>query len=168
MRKSGKYFGDINNQRIFMNDLANKLDISAPEQWYKITTKSLIHHGGEELLSLYNHSPLKLLNAIYPKYPTFNEIYSFIFLLYKWDPSKFEVEPPRLLTVWHNVSYQRSFMNNLAQTLHITDNEDWYKITGQDVLDNGGFPLLMLYRGSLSQLLRTVYPEYHKQYIIIC
>ncbi len=51
-------------------------------------------------------------------------------------------------------------MDQLAKKLNITDQTAWNQLTIKTVLQNGGASLLYIYRGSLSKLLSSVYPEY--------
>ncbi len=76
---------------------------------------------------------------------------------YHWDVSKFANVPRKF---WYNLEHQRSFMDGLAKKLNIEDKEDWYKVKGPSLLEHGGGRLLMIYNGSMSKLLSSVYPEY--------
>jgi len=58
---------------------------------------------------------------------------------------------------------QRSYMDDLAKALQITDMSGWYAITRSEFAKHGGQGLLTRYNGSPSKLLRTVYPEYKWQ-----
>ncbi len=61
---------DIKEQRLFLDDLAKKLNFTDQEGWYTITSKTLKQHGGDDLLEIYKSSPSKLLVAVYPEYLT--------------------------------------------------------------------------------------------------
>ncbi len=63
------YWDDISNQRLFMEEMAKKLNISDHEEWYKVGQSVLYHHGAGGLLSAkYNNSPSKLLTRVFPEY----------------------------------------------------------------------------------------------------
>ncbi len=62
------YWHDLPQQRKFMNDLAEKLNISSTEDWYRVTAKTIQTHGGSGLLDRYENSPSKLLSTLYPEY----------------------------------------------------------------------------------------------------
>ncbi len=64
------YWNDIANQRLFMNNLAKKLQITDAKEWYHVSTTMLKHHGASGLLQQFNGSPSKMLKSIYPEYPT--------------------------------------------------------------------------------------------------
>jgi len=57
-------------------------------------------------------------------------------------------------------------MDDLAKRLGFADGENendkgfWYKVSSQQVSDNGGKALLDLYNGSMALLVTSVYPEY--------
>ncbi len=55
---------------------------------------------------------------------------------------------------------QRLFLDNLANTLHITQLEGWYQLSLQTLKEHGGLGLLDKYGGSTTKMLRCVYPEY--------
>ncbi len=64
------------NHRVFLDDLANKLQLKNFEGWYGVTTGDLNNHGGHRLLALHNGSFSKLLQAVYPEYLSHSLIYS--------------------------------------------------------------------------------------------
>jgi hypothetical protein len=45
-RKPNGYWRDLQNQRTFFNQLAVKLNIQHPEDWYKVHKKTVINFGG--------------------------------------------------------------------------------------------------------------------------
>ncbi len=64
---------------------------------------------------------------------------------------------------WSEIDNQRHFMNAIASKLQISDPRDWYKITCKCMLQQkGGSGLLAKYKGSMSKLLATLYPEYRQ------
>ncbi len=52
-----------------MSELAAKLDIKSPEDWYNISLKKFHQVGGGGLCAMY-HSMPKLLTTVYPEYLT--------------------------------------------------------------------------------------------------
>ncbi len=166
------YWHSVRHQRLFLNSLSKELRITTQEQWYQVTSSTLIEHGGKPLLLHYNGSPGKLLMAVYPEYPNIDLLCSkYInkdtnFLIYKWDLSKFVRVPGGY---WDDMRNQRSFMDNLAKTLQISNPEEWKsKLTKSVLYTHGGTTLLNVnYKGSVSRLLATVYPEYPSTYSLI-
>ncbi len=55
-------------QRSFIHDLAQKLYITKPEDWFHVTTSKISLHGGTGLMSKYGDSISKLLTAVCPEY----------------------------------------------------------------------------------------------------
>ena len=51
--KSFGYWKDLNNQRKFFDDLAVKLHITKPEDWYSVSTKTLLEHDGSFIKTYY-------------------------------------------------------------------------------------------------------------------
>lgn len=43
------------------------------------------------------------------------------------------------------------------------DLQGWYSISRNDIIENGGAPLLSLYDDSLIKLITTLYPNYNWQ-----
>jgi hypothetical protein len=54
-RKSARYWHDILHQKVFFDQLAVKLHIQRPEDWYGVSTKTVMEKGGT-FLSQYNNS----------------------------------------------------------------------------------------------------------------
>ncbi len=76
--------------------------------------------------------------------------------MYEWDISKFISTRGQ----WDSVDKQRSFMDNLAKILNITDPTGWYNITAATLKQHGGESILAKHKFSPSALLASVYPEY--------
>ncbi len=90
-------------QRLFIDDLAKKLQITNKEDWYKVTNAMLVSQsGGAKLLNAYNGSLSKLLSTVYPEYP--------------WDALQFQHVPKRH---WFDKNNQRMFMESVAKKLSI-------------------------------------------------
>ncbi len=165
-------WNSLANQRLFLDDLAKKLNITKQQEWYKITAAVLRQHGGNNLLvNYYNGSLTKLLSTVYPEYPItssytfskpvkYNIFYVTSLSRYTWDIFQLYHNAPR--KYWHNLSNQRSFMDNLAKKLNITDHQGWYQVTSTVLQHHGGKGLLAHYDFSPSKLLKSVYPEYPK------
>ncbi len=67
--RSHSYWKSSSNQKNFMDDLAEKLNITDPNQWYRVTTTVIAKHGGNTLLEKHNGSIKKILESVYPEYP---------------------------------------------------------------------------------------------------
>ncbi len=63
------HWDSVSNQRLFMDALAKKLNITDMEGWYKATITRMRENGGGSLLSRnYKGSRFKLLSTVYPEY----------------------------------------------------------------------------------------------------
>jgi hypothetical protein len=67
---------------------------------------------------------------------------------------------------WTSIDNQRAFVNQLRETLNITNLDDWYNVTTAEFRKSGGNGLLQYYKGSISRMLQKVYPEYLKHIYI--
>lgn len=64
--KRSNYWGDIKNQRNFLESYAKKFNIRVPEDWGKVKTTHVIENGGNNILSLYKNSLLRTLKFVFP------------------------------------------------------------------------------------------------------
>ncbi len=138
----------MSNQRSFMDSLAIELKIRNQEEWYHVTNKMLLQHGGHGLLVKYNGSIVKLLASVYPEYT--------------WDGKQFHNSAIfRYQGYWDNMENQISFIRDLSIKLNIQDPQDWYKLTAKVLQEHGGYGLLRSkYNGSVTTLLSQLVPEY--------
>jgi hypothetical protein len=60
---------------------------------------------------------------------------------------------------WQNKSNHLIALKNLEKKLNIQQPADWYNFGLTDITKNGGSRLLNTYRGSLIQMLQTLYPQ---------
>ncbi len=162
-----------------MDSLAKKLNITDPEAWYSISSRTFIQHGGSGLLQKYDGSLRLLFTTVYPEYQkrsvdlkhkqedlcrtkfcinllvcVSNQHVDVV--IHKWAQQKFARAPSGY---WDNLSIQRSFLQEVAKKLHITTHDDLRRFTTTAIQQSGGSGLVPKYR-SLSELLVTVYPEY--------
>jgi hypothetical protein len=62
------YWNNIENQKGYLEKLAEELNIKQMEDRYNIKVKLITAKGGASLLSKYGSSPSKLLATIYPQH----------------------------------------------------------------------------------------------------
>ncbi len=62
------HWNSLANQRLFMDELAEKLNITDEKGWYKVSLAMMKKYGGLGLVNKYKFSMHKLLTTIYPKY----------------------------------------------------------------------------------------------------
>ena len=139
-----RFWQEKANQINFMTSLANKLKLNDFTGWYRVTSKDIILHGGSGLLAQYNESLYNALKEIFPEV--------------SWKPWKFVSAPKGC---WENKEVQREFMQELAGKLNVIKMEDWYKVTRNDIIVNGGSTLLSRHNDSPIQLLTAIFPEYN-------
>ncbi len=68
---------------------------------------------------------------------------------------------------WSDINKQKTFLEKLAKKLRITSPTEWYSVTPQQIIRNGGSELLAKYNDSPMKLLRTIYPQYPVRCCII-
>ncbi len=146
------------NHRLFLENLAQNLKITDKEGFYSISSKTVKQYGGSNVLRQYGGSRSRLLESIFPEYLEHIDKDSTwpSFLIYKWDKTKFSTVPRKH---WNTIANQRSFLDNIAKQLNITDPQGWVKVPKKVLQELGGHTLLTRYH-SMSKLLMTVYPEY--------
>ena len=67
---ANKYFQNIENQRQFMNDLSQKLNLKSIDDWMNVSRNKIIENGGKSLiLYFYSNDMKKLLTNIFPFHP---------------------------------------------------------------------------------------------------
>ena len=143
-KKDKKYWVDTNNQRVFLENVANELgiDLSKPEQWNQIKVADIFNRGGSILLSLYNNSLHKCLATVFHNY-----------------------KPPtqdNTKNWWKKMENQKEFLDHIAIKFGVdtTNPTQWQKITREILIQNGGMELLKLYKGSFVKVLKANYPHY--------
>ncbi len=60
----------VSHQRLFMDELSKKLNITNYAQWYQVSSLDLKQNKGSALLNKY-HSLSRLLQTVYPEYLIF-------------------------------------------------------------------------------------------------
>ncbi len=60
------YWKDMKNQQNFVEEIATKLGITSPKDWYSVTKEQFAKAGGSSLLIYHNNSLIKLLQSVYP------------------------------------------------------------------------------------------------------
>jgi len=136
------YWTSLENQKRRMDDIGKKIGIRNLDDWYSIKVTSLAPFGASSILKLYGGTLSKLLPSVYPNHP--------------WDVSKFSVKPRKY---WSFIENQRKFMDDLGGKFGIKDLDGWYSISTKQ-MESSGASLLRKYDGSLSKLLRTLYPNH--------
>lgn len=144
MRPNG-YWAEAENQRAFMDALAEKFDVKKAEDWKRVRVKDAMEVGGGGLLKRHGNSFFALLADTYPE-RGYTEL-------------QCRSKVPQ--GYWKSAANRRSFMDHVAALHGIEAAEDWgrKKVTRREVTAMGGHRLLGMYSYSLPVLLADVYPE---------
>lgn len=120
------------SQRHFFDNLAKKLRIQTPADWYRVTLGDIKHNNGGWILNQSNK--FSHIFALQQSYPELG------FKIHKFQqlPSGF----------WIDVSNHRAFFDEIAKELNISHFEDWYNITASVIQRHGGGSLLQDYYSS--------------------
>lgn len=135
-----------NEERIFFDSLASKLKIKHWQEWYSITPQDIRNHGGNEglqILTKYGNSVLKALSKNYSEN--------------NWDLCRYSHVPPSFWTIIIN---QRYFLDQISTFLNFSSWENWYTITSQDLVLNGGKGLIDAYNGCIFSAITNIYSEF--------
>jgi hypothetical protein len=132
---------NLNKQRELLEWVGNRIGVRKKEDWYGVTSLSVIKNGGTNILNKYNGSVPQALMALYPEE--------------KWIPWLFRQVPKYF---WEDTKHQRMCINWLEEKLAITSPLQWSSTTIQQVSEVGGKKLLVRNKGSIFRTLLKVYP----------
>jgi hypothetical protein len=80
----------------------------------------------------------------------------YVYPEFNWKPWKFHQVPKGY---WNALTRQRHAVNELGKLLNITEYQQWFQVTSEQVAAMGFGSLLQLYSGSIQALVRSVLPE---------
>jgi hypothetical protein len=63
-----EFWGNVNNQRKYLDWLGIQINVKEMSDWYKIARKDFIENDGRYLLNKYNGSPSSVVTSIYSEY----------------------------------------------------------------------------------------------------
>eukprot|EP01121_Diplochlamys_sp_Union-15-3_P001783 TRINITY_DN11551_c0_g1_i1.p1 TRINITY_DN11551_c0_g1~~TRINITY_DN11551_c0_g1_i1.p1 ORF type:complete len:459 (+),score=59.77 TRINITY_DN11551_c0_g1_i1:87-1463(+) len=140
------YWQNVDNHRLFFDDLGKSLGIKVQEDWYKITQKSIVNHGGKYLLArYYNGSPVQAITTVYSHL--------------EWNVFMFQNVPK---DYWKNKHNHKLFFDALGRKFNYSKPEDWYNISINDVAGFGGSTLLeKYYHWSPVKAVMSIYPHFN-------
>src|SRR5690242_16983025 len=129
--QSNAFWKDQNNHRKFFDWLGKKLHVKTMEDWYHIGKKDVCDNGGGKLLTHhYNSSHMTALENIYHEH--------------NWIPWKFTKSPHGF---WNDKNNHLKFFDWLGKELGFKTMDDWYQLSQENVVENGGGGFLYLYAG---------------------
>ena len=134
-----KYWQTVENQKIFLDNLSTKLQIKQSNDWFRVTNKNIRENGGHGLLHFYNGSLFRALKTIYPN----NE----------WNEHNKRGNNREL-------AQQRKILNEISIKLNIKKIEDWYEISTNEIIENGGKKLILKNGNSKLLLLKNLFPYF--------
>ena len=153
------YWSSVENQKKFLDELGKKIQSDKgvientkeaerrkeKDFWYEVPIQQVIDGGGVALIDRYHGSLAKLLENVYPDYD--------------WDLRRFTKVPRNY---WGSIENQRSRVEEIGRKVGIKegDTEPWYKVSNLLFIEHGGASLLDIYKWSLPDLLKAVFPEY--------
>ena len=85
------------------------------DDWYKLTADDMSEYGGITLLHLYNNSPSKALQSVYPEH--------------KWMIWRFKTMPHGYLNEPIDSTEVTRMLDWLGEHLSIKNLEDWYRVS---------------------------------------
>jgi len=140
-RAARGYWNHLENHRIFFDHLGAVLGLQNLSQWNEISVEVIKQHGGAPLLSRYANLG-DALRAIYPEHA--------------WDYYERASLPQHY---WEDFQNVIDFVKRLEKEYRIQNEEDWYRISRQQIIRLHGSRLLQNYAG-LYGILKAVYPDH--------
>eukprot|EP00026_Physarum_polycephalum_P009957 Phypoly_transcript_10098.p1 GENE.Phypoly_transcript_10098~~Phypoly_transcript_10098.p1 ORF type:complete len:437 (+),score=59.46 Phypoly_transcript_10098:103-1311(+) len=125
----------------FLDSLSSKLKIREMNDWYSVSAKSVIEHGGVGILQQHKTVPQMLAQG-YPEH--------------KWIPWFFKSGQG----TWDSVETRREFVLYLAHKLGKKTMEEWYSFTTRDFKNHGGRALVDMYKDFPQALLTSLFPSH--------
>ena len=144
--KLTKFFSEICNQKQFMNELFQRLELKTLDDFFSVSKMKIQQNGGKNLLyRCYNNDIKLLFQSIYPNFP--------------WEFENLKINRN---IFFKSIENQKKFMDDLFIKLKLKSNDDWMKVPRKMIIKNGGESLLYYYYSNdLKKLLSTIYPNYH-------
>ena len=137
------FWKDKRNQRRYMQWLAQQLQISIPEGWYRATTDDFERfRGASFLVGFYRDSVSRAVKAYLPDYD--------------WKEWLFNQTPKNF---WKSRDNRTRYMRWLAEVLGIAQPDDWYRVTCKDFFRHSGRELLKLYGNSTAMAVMDLIPR---------
>src|SRR5690349_8425763 len=117
------------NQKWFFHWLGKRLGYKDLDDWYNVTTRDIIRHGGGGLLKgCYNGSVSQTMQGVYPEH--------------NWMRWRFGRTP---YIFWKKLKGDKTEITKLidwiGQKLHVTHLDDWYRIPLHQIQQLSSVPL---------------------------
>lgn len=128
------YWKNPQNQRNFLENLSKELGVKNPIDWGKITVKDFYDHGGHSLLR--RTSIVEVLRKNYPG--NFLRIFTRNCQEIKWELEWFSNLPRYGRGHWLSYENQLNFLDSIAMKYHVSQPNDWKRITSSLIKSKGG------------------------------
>jgi hypothetical protein len=133
------------NQRDFLDWLGRHLGFTRMEDWYQVTKRDIIEHGGASLLHRFNNSPSEALKTIYCEF--------------LWEWKKKEKGFANVQKGYWDIKENRvNLIERIGKELHVKDLDDWYRISYTQI--HRVAPLTAFQKYPLEKILAEVYPNH--------
>ena len=136
------FWKNIENQRLFFDDIAVKYNIQSMDDWKQIKSSIIRKEGGATILKQYSSF-----------YDALSSIYSDL----SWDPFTSRKQLPK--GFWNEISNIKIFIKMVEEYYDIKKLSDWYRISLRQISNIGGSGLLNTYNYKLYTILSNVYPD---------
>lgn len=159
LRRKSRYWNHPRNRAKFLQVLGRQLGLQSFADWYSVTNKTILAGGGRILLRLYKDSATRAIlsempdHAWRPWHFTSTPIAWWGNLVQLFNTRRPEIRDPIAETV------VRLFVEEVAQTLEVTQLDDWQLVNLNNIDANTMKRLNSL--GGLLPLLTTLYPEHN-------
>lgn len=144
VRKRKNFWGNVSNQKQFLDDLTKKLNITK-EDLRNVPSSTIQKHGGNGLLGKYGGSTLKLLQTAYPEYSNKRNCNFFNVIRVNWTR-----DLVKKTGYWDDISNTKMTLEKIAKELNVNSVEDWLKVSQMSVHKHGGSAMLST-SGSLTK-----------------
>lgn len=141
--KPWKYWKDPENGHRYMSWLGQRLGFEKTEDWYGLNAQHFVDNYGSGLLQEHGKSPLAVLKAHFPDY--------------EWQEWRFDKVPNRF---WKSRANRLRCLEWMGEQMGIQEPEDWYRVTGQDFIENRCSGVMVPYECSPYIVLKNLKPEY--------
>ncbi len=150
---SRSFWEDLSNQRRYLDQVAQELNISTVQDWYRVRMVDILSQHGHGLMNYYQRSLIHALETVYPDYP--------------WQVWQFQHVPRRY---WHAESNTRDYLHWVSNDLQLSSMDDWNKVSithqikASPLQRNGGLANLLVkhYPGHSWEISPSSYPSNSK------
>eukprot|EP00012_Vannella_robusta_P010781 CAMPEP_0206204752 /NCGR_PEP_ID=MMETSP0166-20121206/13747_1 /ASSEMBLY_ACC=CAM_ASM_000260 /TAXON_ID=95228 /ORGANISM="Vannella robusta, Strain DIVA3 518/3/11/1/6" /LENGTH=499 /DNA_ID=CAMNT_0053624511 /DNA_START=210 /DNA_END=1706 /DNA_ORIENTATION=- len=139
--KTNRDWANIDNQRLFMDQLGEKLGIRHLDEWTQVSRKTICDYGGSGLF--YHHKGL--FTALQVIYPT-----------HSWNVLDMKTLPRNF---WSNQANHRMILDSVVKKLKLSSPIELAKFSKQDLIDNGIKKSLFTHYSGMYEALKANYPE---------